>query len=149
MNSEDPRPKDRQALVNKFRVVKPDTQQATAYDSGGYYIGRTTSVTSGLEPYTGEWGDKQVSHLLRRTLFGIKKTELTNFKALGLSKSIDQLIKESPKPNPPVNDYNGVNTGVVDPVASLGETWTLAPYSNDHEGYRITSLIKRPPFMRN
>ena len=137
--NEDPRPKNKQALIDKFRVVKPEPL-TTNSNTTLPYSGRTESVTSGLEPYTGTWDDKQVTHLLRRTLFGVKKTELVNLKSLGLSGSIDTLIKTSPKPTAPVNDFNGVDAGVADPNASFGETWTLAPYSEKYEGYRIQSL---------
>jgi uncharacterized protein (DUF1800 family) len=138
--NDDPRPKNKQALIDKFRVVKPEPITSGTTDIPHPYSGRTESVTSGLEPYTGTWDDKQVAHLLRRTLFGVKKTELANFKSLGLSASIDAIVKASPKPTAPINDYNGVDAGVTDPTASFGETWTLAPYSEKHEGYRIQSL---------
>lgn len=140
MNTEDHRPKDWLALVNKFRIVKPDTFTQNSKSYNNPYVGRTSSVTSGLETYTGEWKEKQVAHLLRRTLFGVRKSELASFKSLGLEKSIEQLIKTSPIPKAPVNDYNGIDAGVSDPDVSFGETWTLAPYSEKYEGYRITSF---------
>lgn len=97
-------------------------------------------TTAGLETYSGPWTESQVAHLLRRTLFGIKKSELTHFKALSLENAVSELLQTSPAPAPPVNDYNSAADNINDPHVAFGETWTEAPFSGDYETYRVISL---------
>jgi hypothetical protein len=78
--------------------------------------------------------------LLRRTLFGVKKEELTAFRALSLQQAVDLLVTVSPVPNPPVNDYNYAPDGVADPTVPSGQTWVEAAHAGDKEGNRVTSL---------
>lgn len=99
-----------------------------------------TSVTSGLSEYTGSWDESAVSHLLKRCLFGCKKSEIDYFKNLSMSESVDQIISNSPLPDPPVNDYAPANADIEDPDVLFGETWINAPHNNSIEGYRILSL---------
>ncbi len=137
----DPRPIERHEWVKKYRKVAPllldnpsvPESRANARTSG-------EGVDVGLEPYHGEWGETQAAHLLRRTLFGIKKEELNRFKNLSLSQAIGNLIEESPKPAPPINNYNNPAEGITDPHVALGETWIEAPYANEIEGQRVRAL---------
>lgn len=138
----DPRPKERFAWIEKYRKVKPvilpvpDSAQKNSSRSGA----RKTEVTSGLEPYTGEWGEKQAALLLRRTLFGLKKSELDYFKSLSMNDAVEQLISASPLPDPPVNDYHLVDDGAIDPNVASGASWLEAPHAGDKEVYRVMSL---------
>src|SRR5664279_1679316 len=43
---------------------------------------RVTVVTSGLAPYAGAWTMWEVTHLLRRVGFGVKKTDLDTLVAM-------------------------------------------------------------------
>ena len=101
---------------------------------------RTKEVSSGLELYSGEWNDRQLIHLLRRTLFGVKKEDLTAFQGLTLQQTVDLLVATSPIPNPPVNDYNYAPEGITDPTIPAGQTWTEAAFAGDIEGQRVISL---------
>jgi uncharacterized protein (DUF1800 family) len=135
----DPALKDRKSLIKKFRKVIPPTLGEPTLIVNQRSTARSTTVTSGLELFTGEWNEASVNHLLRRTLFGVTKIESTQFQALTLDQSVAQLLAPVANPAPPVNNYNGIN-GIVDPHAALGDTFVTAPRSNEHEGYRITAL---------
>ncbi|MFN0318516.1 MAG: hypothetical protein ACKVQA_26115, partial [Burkholderiales bacterium] len=135
----DPRLKDRKSLIEKFRKVIPPTLGESAAIAQQRSATRSATVTTGLEPFTGEWNEATVNHLLRRTLFGVTKANSIQFQQLSVGASVDLLLAEVSAPAPPVNNYNGIN-GVVDPTAAFGDTFVTAPYSNQHEGYRITSL---------
>lgn len=139
---QDPRPKERFDWVKKFRKVEPLLLHKNSEFLSGKSNARVgeEGVDVGLEPYSGSWDEEQIAHLLRRSLFGLKKSELNQFKGYTLSKAISELIKESPKPTPPVNNYNNSAEGIEDPHVALGETWVEAPYANQIEGQRIGSL---------
>ncbi|PHN05433.1 DUF1800 domain-containing protein [Flavilitoribacter nigricans] len=96
----------------------------------------------GLEPYSGDWGLLQVSHLLRRLMFGAKAEDVTYL----LSKTPEEAVTELLSPNAaspplPVNDYNGFNEETIDdPDVPWGATWINAPFNTDIEASRIGSL---------
>ena len=92
-----------------------------------------------LDPYNGPWGDAQITHLLRRTMFGVRKEDLDMFRNLSLTEAVDQLLQLSPTPDPPVNDYY---EEIEDPELDQGETWVGLPYpdSDDIAALRIESL---------
>ncbi|MCV9386304.1 DUF1800 domain-containing protein [Reichenbachiella ulvae] len=124
--------------VRKYRKVDPviftEDPQTSARSRA------RTKATTGLEAYAGEWGEQQASHLLKRTLFGYRKTDLKHFQALGLTAAIDELISTSPIPTAPANNYNDMGEGVEDPDVPFGESFVDAPRRNELEGPRITSL---------
>ena len=63
------------------------------------------SFFSGLEPYSGSWTLNEVSHLLKRTMFGAKKTDIDHFLSLSSDAAIDVLLDTIAVPLPPVRDY--------------------------------------------
>lgn len=92
--------------------------------------GRTQSnlaPLSGLNPYTGPWTKTQAQHLLRRTLFGVKKTDIDGALAAGMNASVNSLLNASldPLPSPPLNIYS--TTALPDPEVPYGSTWINAP----------------------
>jgi uncharacterized protein (DUF1800 family) len=101
--------------------------------------GNGQTPTTGINPYTGAWGDSQVLHLLRRTLFGPKQSELATFKALSMSDAVDKLLDLSvdTTPNPPVNAYNAGTA--IDPDVPAGSTWINAPISPNYSFQRRRS----------
>lgn len=135
----DPRPKNRKELIEKFRKVKPIPIPTLPPGSSSSHA-RRAGVLSGIELYTGAWEEPQVAQLLRRLLFGIKKSELDYFKTRSMEEVVDELLTPSPLPPPPVNDYNGIDAGVTDPTIPFGQPWVEAAYSNPYEGFRIISL---------
>ncbi len=138
----DPRPKNKKALIEKLRKRKP------VFLDGHSASSKKTDTTaargiaaSGLEQYTGVWGETQALHLLNRALFGVKKSELEHFKSLTLTQSVAELLIPSAAPNAPVNDYNNYdNDNFNDAAVAEGEPWIDAPYGDDAEGLRTISL---------
>lgn len=97
-------------------------------------------VQADLEPYTGPWDDQHITHLLKRSLFGVTKNELSAFRGLTMTEAVDQLLIQGIPPQPPVNDYDNTGDGIDDPEIPFGSTWILAGYLNEYEGHRISSL---------
>lgn len=98
----------------------------------------TRNLLTGLAPYNGPWGVDQVRHLLKRTTYGLRKTDLDTFLALTPTQAVDALLQQGVAPSPPVNDYNGPN--FTDPVVPSGQTWVNAAYYPPAEPYRNQSL---------
>ncbi|MCF6351996.1 MAG: DUF1800 domain-containing protein [Cyclobacteriaceae bacterium] len=138
--NKDPRAKNKHELIAKYRKQEPvylnSTKQKTKRTNR-----QAASSSLGLEAYSGSWGEEQIMHLLRRTLFGVKKADLQHYKTLTLEQSITELLTPSTPPPPPINDYNGLNEDFsTDPHTALGDTWIEAPFDNEFEGGKIVSL---------
>jgi uncharacterized protein (DUF1800 family) len=85
-------------------------------------------VQPSLSLYKGVWDEVSAKHLLRRTLFGAKKSEIKSFVDLGMTKSIQKLLDASEAfPNPPVKEYNPANATVADTNILAGQTWVNDP----------------------
>ncbi|MES2620808.1 MAG: DUF1800 domain-containing protein [Bacteroidota bacterium] len=82
-------------------------------------------ATSTLNPYTGTFGTAELSHLLRRTLFGVTKTDLDHFAGMTINQVMAELLTSSPTPQPPLNNYN--NGNFTDADIPFGQTWVTAP----------------------
>lgn len=81
----------------------------------------TVKLLSGLDPYTGTWDTPQITHLLRRTGFGAKKSDIQYLSTLTPSQAVDYILDvPSTQPAPPVNNYNSV---MNDPNVPAGQTW--------------------------
>ncbi|HNN69547.1 MAG TPA: DUF1800 family protein, partial [Saprospiraceae bacterium] len=82
---------------------------------------------SGLNPYTGPWTRTQAMHLLRRTMFGVRKNDLDWALSQGMSASVNGLLNDGldPIPSPPLNMYS--TTADPDPTTPYGQTWVNAP----------------------
>lgn len=100
--------------------------------------GEKITLSGGLNPYNGPWGYAQAAHLLRRTGFGLKKSEIDTLLTMNMDSAVDQLLTVPANlPDPPLNNYN--NPDFTDPVVPSGQTWVTANYTPDAEGYRIES----------
>lgn len=133
----DPRRADYTEVVDKFRVIKPDPlirASATKLDAN-----KTTTVESGLEPYTGDWTEDHIARFLKRLLFGVKKSELVHFSTLSFDQAMAEVMMPSEPITPPVNDYEGLD-GLSDPNVPKGETWITAPFTNETSIARIITL---------
>jgi uncharacterized protein (DUF1800 family) len=96
------------------------------------------TLTGGLSPYNGPWGYAQAAHLLRRTGFGLKKSEVDALLSLNMDSAVNKVLTvPSTAPAPPVNNYN--NPDYTDPVIPLGQTWVNDSYRLDAEFWRIES----------
>lgn len=134
----DPRKPVSAQTLEKFRKVDPvifDTKETKDFDPPA----RETTST-GLNEYTGEWTKKQVGHLLKRTLFGVKKSELNYFSGLTMNEAVDELLTTIDTDSPPINNYEFPEFEISDPDVNEGESWVEAPYNNTLEGMRIQSL---------
>lgn len=120
---------DRRELFNVFQAKSPGQDFS--------HIDRTMS---GLTPYSGPWGTKEVTHLLKRTLFGATIADVNYFKTKTLAQAVDELLTAAPPPPPPINNYNN-NT--ADPDVPAGETWVNAAHSKigNINNLRSASLI--------
>jgi hypothetical protein len=102
-------------------------------------------IGGGLAPYTGPWDYAQAAHLLRRTGFGIKKSDLDMLMAMNMEEAVNYVLNVNTDDlTPPVNNYYNGNAaspdGYDDPVVPLGEVWVDADYDENAEGYRIESF---------
>ena len=89
-------------------------------------------TNSGLTPYTGTWTISEVKHLLKRTMFGARRSEVTYFLGLGASNAVDTLLEviNHPvftPPLPPLNNYSNILT---DPQCGAGQPWPGTPDTN-------------------
>lgn len=90
---------------------------------------REARTFSGLNPYTGAWTINEVAHLLKRTMFGVKKSDIDYFLTKNVSDAVDELLSPTASmPVPPVNNYN--NSSYTDPVVPAGQTWVNNPVTD-------------------
>jgi uncharacterized protein (DUF1800 family) len=136
LNHIDPRKRLSKKTISNFRKVAPIIFKT---DPKSPFNGTRTTLNTCLVEYTGEWTNSQVAHLLKRTLFGVKKDDLNYFKNLTMNEAVDELLTAT-NFSPPINDYEFPGSGIEDPDVEVGETWVEAPYNNAIEGYRIQSL---------
>lgn len=123
------------ALVEKYRkvgevILKPEVNEVT----------ERKMLTTGLEAYQGSWGEAERLHLLRRSLFGVRKPDLSVFQGLSMGDAVVALLVKGQAPALPLNDYNEPSEGITDPDVSFGQTWINAPRGGDYEGERVVSL---------
>jgi len=115
--------------------------QPTVTNAENYRIG---NITSGLTPYTGAWNTASVLHLLRRTQFGFKFSDVNGLEQAGLNSSVNSLLTiPNTVTNPPVNYYENVfaDEGNI----PYGSDWTQHAFNSNSVGnttnvYRITGL---------
>lgn len=98
------------------------------------------NLFSGLAPYTGGWTVNEVSHLLKRTMFGAKKADIDYFLTLTPDAAVDELLSNIVSVSPPVRDYGLIpdefnvlhdDLGVVQ-----GQTWVNDPNSSSDPDIR-------------
>jgi len=92
-------------------------------------------ATTTLAPYTGPWGYEQAAHLLRRSLFGPTRTEITTAAASNLNTVLNGLLAVPPAPPAPP-----VNVSTTDTSVPIGQTWTAQAFDQNFEGVRRASL---------
>jgi len=103
------------------------TSSKSMQDEGDVLTQKTVNrrTNTGIAEYTGTFGDAELMHLLRRSLFGVSMGDIKKFKGKTLTQVVDTLLTPAvTQPNPPVNYYgNQVN----DPNVPYGSTWVNAP----------------------
>jgi len=130
----DPKKSDYKDRLSKYRRFDLVVFEENADQNAKIQYAPRKTTSTGLNEYSGEWGEKQVAHLLSRTLFGVRQAELDTFAALSVSESVDQLISPSTLPAPPVNNYFDFVVGDYQPNdfpdVAPGEPWVTAPHVN-------------------
>jgi len=116
--------------------------------TSGTSYNRVGNITSGIAPYTGAWTQWEVAHLLRRTGFGVKKSDLENLLGVGCSLSVDHLLNISAPTIPSGTPLNYYQTSAPDSGGiPLGSSWTSnnLTYISGSDGtveyFRENSLI--------
>ncbi len=98
----------------------------------------TRRTTTGLNKYSGSWTKAEAAHLLRRTLYGPKVSEINAFASKTVSEAVDSLLDISQYTfSPPVNNYQNQTP---DSAVSYGSSWVNAPLNVSLEGSRKVSL---------
>ncbi|GAL85860.1 hypothetical protein MYP_3089 [Sporocytophaga myxococcoides] len=89
-----------------------------------------TTATSGVSPYTGTFGRAELIHLLKRTMFGVKKSDLDYFTGKPLAEVVNELTSALPSaiPHYPLREYDSTvgknGNGTVDwGGVALGQEW--------------------------
>jgi uncharacterized protein (DUF1800 family) len=101
--------------------------------------GPPPALGSGIKHYKGNWGLTDITHLLKRTMFGAKKEDIDHFHTKSLKKAIKELIyTKEPLGEPPLNNYN--DDKYIDPEIAPGQTWTVSlKYDGMNNGKRRNS----------
>lgn len=105
-----------------------------------------------IESYTGPFGNPQLRHLLRRTLFGCSIGDILYFSGQSLDQVVDSLLSFTNDTTPPLKTYWGLNgftpdPSLIDPSIVFGTTWIDTVRSGDQQtiaqlsGKRIESLL--------
>ena len=72
---------------------------------------KSSGALSGIQPYSGPWTSTEVLHLLRRTMFGAKKSDVDFFSGMNMSQAVDYLLTvPSAQPEPPLKTYANSTT---------------------------------------
>lgn len=102
-------------------------------------------TTSGISPYTGPWTEKEIIHLLKRTMFGAQKADVDYFKTRTMDQAVDELLNPTaPNPAPPVKEYTtSANATTPDTGIAQGTTW-INDINNDGtvQSQRLASYKK-------
>ncbi|MBX7163135.1 MAG: DUF1800 domain-containing protein [Saprospiraceae bacterium] len=109
----------------------------------GTYLVHMPSLT----PYSGPFGKKELLHLLRRTLFGVRISDLRQLNGKSLISVIDLLLKDPPPDAGPLKTYftvsNNVKTDNLDTTVPMGTSWANIPIpigaNPNPNGYRRLS----------
>lgn len=100
-------------------------------------------ITSGLNPYAGPWTTDEVVHLLKRTMFGAKKSDIDFFKGMSMSQAVDALLVDAAAPAPPVKHYDNSDIPGGDPDLGVaqGTTWVnTSSIDGTVNAHRLESL---------
>ncbi|MFM2269523.1 MAG: hypothetical protein RL757_2964 [Bacteroidota bacterium] len=105
----------------------------------------SAAAVAGLTPYTGTFGREQIIHLLKRTMFGAKPSDVAFFETRTLQQTLDILLAPSPVPaTTPVKHYfpipNNTTTADPDPNITPGTAWVNDIWGQLSDGGRRESL---------
>ena len=99
-----------------------------------------------LTPYTGPFNRPELTHLLRRSLFGCTNADLAQFNGQSLDQVIDALLNFTNDTQPPLKTYwdlvgGNPDPNAIDPQVAFAATWvdTVRYGNNDVEVTELTS----------
>lgn len=108
----------------------------------GGYAKKSRAMYLGLAPYSGSWTVNEVTHLLKRAMFGAKKADIDHFLAMSPGAAVDELMNNIVAPSPPVRDYGLMedDDGVMrdDVSVAMGQTWINDLNNTSHPDIRGT-----------
>lgn len=135
----------RKSLTARHYSAENVTSRSAAEETGA--TERVGNVTSGLAPYTGQWTEWEVLHLIRRTNFGWKKSFADTLLAMDAAAAVDRILQiDTNPPAPPVNWYQNSNSTSADENGlAYGADWTNDPFNSTTIGqttdsYRVQGL---------
>ena len=85
----------------------------------------------GPTKFQGTFGETQLRHLLRRTMYGYSEETLSEFSGKSLDEVVDQLLLPQEWPDPPINNYE---IEANDPNVPKGQVWVNAPWGHAEGG---------------
>jgi uncharacterized protein (DUF1800 family) len=98
----------------------------------------------GLAPFDGSFTEVELTHLLKRTLFGVAKSDLAYFKNKTLNQTVDELLNPAaPFPAPPLKEYSVGTAAVPDNNILVGTTWV-----NDTNTDGTINSLRRSSFKK-
>lgn len=101
--------------------------------------------TTGLNPYAGTFGEDEIIHLLKRTMFGAAKADVDYFLGKTVSQVVDELVNPTAAlPAPPVKEY-AHTTALTQPDTNIaaGTTWV-----NDYNIDGTIQALRRASFKK-
>ena len=100
-----------------------------------------SGIQGGIDEYKGEWTTAQISHLLKRTMFGSSPDDIAYFQKKTVSQTVDELLQAQAAPVPPLNFYDTAD--YKDPQGiKFGETWVNAIYGDGTVNNRRVASYK-------
>ncbi len=106
---------------------------------------------AGLNPYSGSWTVNEVTHLLKRTMFGAKKVDVDYFLSRTPDEAVDELLNTGFTPAPPLRDYGLLEDEGVwydDLGVAIGQTWVNDPNTASFEGIRGSINSRRADSLK-
>jgi len=101
-------------------------------------------TNTGIRPYSGAWTKNEVTHLLKRTLFGASIADIRYFSGKTMQEAVDELLNPTaPLPTPPLKEYDVTGAATPDNDVATATTWVNS-VNNDGtiQGRRRASLKK-------
>ena len=103
-----------------------------------------------LLKYAANFDSSELTHLLKRTMFGVHLKDRKDLNGKSLDQVLQILLQDIPIPLPPINTYNDAT--FTDPSVPMGQTWVNAAYGdgtvnakrlNSFKGWWAGLLIKQ------
>lgn len=101
-------------------------------------------TNTGIRPYSGAWTKNEVTHLLKRTLFGASIADIRYFSGKTMQEAVDEILNPTATlPTPPLKEYDVTGAATPDNDVPTATTWVNS-VNNDGtiQGRRRASLKK-------